>query len=135
MSEKWKSKYLKYKQKYLELKKNIDGGYFYCPPKTNENYYSHNAAIGELQDVSHDGEMFTEPNTIQATPIPLDNTCPICLVNFANIKFKPCCHRVCKTCYTTANLTDCPKCRAPIKNILKLYLDGQNKDKGKWAAM
>jgi len=89
MSVNWKFKYLKYKQKYLELKENVKGGYFYCPPQTNENYYSHNAAIGELQDISRDGEAFTDPQKIGAQPQPLDNTCPICLVNYANIKFKP----------------------------------------------
>jgi hypothetical protein len=97
MNNNYYKKYLKYKSKYLDLK---NGG-FYCPSgaeKGRDHY-----ATSDEKDIHNQ-----------------DNICVICMVTFSDIKFIPCCHKVCNECYNTMKIkimNTCPECRSNITNI------------------
>lgn len=104
-------KYLKYKRKYIELKK---GGYRNCP-ELALNLQNHPVVNGELIDMAYDGWKYNG--------IILENRCTICRHFFANEKISRCCHRVCTTCRInwkrTGHIT-CPLCRNDINEVFRM---------------
>ena len=85
-------KYLKYKEKYLQLKKT--GGY-HCPA-------DHHAA--------------TEEELVENK----DNECCVCFINFSNIKIYGCCHRICGGCVARLKPDICPQCRTQFESVFVL---------------
>jgi hypothetical protein len=89
----FQQKYLKYKNKYLQLK-----GGFHCPPE---------ARNGEDHAFNNENE---------------NERCPICYGENTDIKFIPCCHLICHECYERIRRDRpgrfiCPECRTPITEV------------------
>ena len=113
-------KYIKYKLKYLNLK----GGFYYCPPeaRNGENHQVHNCEL-PIHQVNSVCEGTTER---------INNQCPVCLENYANVKLIPCCHRICSVCRPLLLNSNCPICRTLItgkfEQINNMWINEEHRD-------